>query len=218
MFPSGIFDSKTYHHEPRRQTNATTAAVAPPAWASRALFKNDPPESVPAGFAVCLLSGLNPSQASKILAKDFEPYWSMIVPILVRVRAVESLPRFDLPQLLKQHSVNGTVQVRNPVHLNSSDIYLIFVQPWFHSHRGSPRSTFSDGPLFEDEEFTSPMLTPLLLDSSSNGYVDSWLQVLCLCGLEMPASRDYHCSTVVRTSSTVRRWNSHALATEKSVV
>lgn len=183
MFPPGIFDSTTYHHEPRRPKNAAAAAavvaVAPPAWASRSLFKNEPPESVPAGFGVCLLSGLNPSQASKILANDFEPYWSMIVPILVRVRAVELLPRFDLPQLLKHHSVNGTVQVRNPVRLNSSDISLIFVQPWFHSDRGSPRSTFFDGPLVEDKEPTSPMLTPLLLDSSSNGYVDTWLQVLC---------------------------------------
>jgi hypothetical protein len=73
---------------------------------------DESPDVVPAGFGVCVLSALNPPQASKILAKDFEPYWNMMVPTLVRVRAAELLPRFDLPQLLKHHAVNGTVQVR----------------------------------------------------------------------------------------------------------
>ena len=110
MFPSGVFDATSYPHEPPRGP--------PPPWASRSLFKGDPPDLCATGFGVCVLSGLNPPQASKILAKDFEPYWSMVVPVLVRVPAVEPLPRFDLTQLLKLHSVNGTVQVRAPHHLH----------------------------------------------------------------------------------------------------
>jgi hypothetical protein len=49
-------------------------------------------------------------------------------------------------------------------------------QPWFRSVSGSPRSSFSDCPL-EEEQPLAPKLTPLLLDSSSNSYVDTWLQV-----------------------------------------
>ncbi len=51
------------------------------------------------------------------------------------------------------------------------------LQPWFRSVSGSPRSTFSDCPLEEEGENLAPKLTPLLLDSSSNSYVDTWLQV-----------------------------------------
>ena len=50
-------------------------------------------------------------------------------------------------------------------------------QPWFRSVSGSPRSTFADCSLDEEGESLAPKLTPLLLDSSSNSYVDTWLQV-----------------------------------------
>jgi hypothetical protein len=56
-------------------------------------------------------------------------------------------------------------------------------QPWFRSVSGSPRSTFADCSLIdeadqrEEGEPLAPKLTPLLLDSSSNSYVDTWLQV-----------------------------------------
>jgi hypothetical protein len=111
MVPHGIFDASSYLHD---ATQPKEVLAPPPPWVSRALFKADPPELVPAGFGVCLLSGLNPPQASKLLAKDFEPFWSAIVPTLVRVRAVEPLSRFDLPQLLKYHAINGTIRVRDP--------------------------------------------------------------------------------------------------------
>ena len=185
MFPSGVFDATSYPHEPPGSSNA--AAATAPSWASRSLFKHDPPDACVAGFGVCVLSGLNPPQALKVLAKDFEPYWRMIVPVLLRVRAVELLPRFDLPQLLRHHSVNGTVQVRAPLLFCLFSPLLIFLtpllQPWFKSDRGSPRTTFagsSGGQHLqgsEEEEPLAPMLTPLLLDSSSNSYVDTWLQV-----------------------------------------
>ncbi len=47
------------------------------------------PDLVPASFGVCILSTLNPIQALKILAKDFEPYWRMTVHTLLRVRSAE---------------------------------------------------------------------------------------------------------------------------------
>ena len=106
MFPPGVFDATSY---PR---SLDAAPAPPPPWASRSLFTDESPDVVPAGFGVCVLSALNPAQASKILAKDLEPHWNMMAPTLVRVRAAELLPRFDLPLLLKHHAVNGTVQVR----------------------------------------------------------------------------------------------------------